>query len=144
MKRAPIFENWVVENGRRRRATAAELKEFTRLWFKHADIRLGKPRTRTRTTSSYKAVVWSGHWKKLVKAQKALAGGSCERCGRERDQLEVHHLHYERAGQELPEDVVVVCRPCHRTLDRLRRRGKSPHVEVTVGEARRVVVWGQS
>jgi hypothetical protein len=142
VKKASLFEPWVIENGRQRRATAAELKECTRLWFKHADIRLGK--RRTATTSSYEAVVWSSHWKRLTKAQKALAAGCCERCGRLRDHLEVPHLTYARAGQELPEDVVVVCRGCHRTLDKLRRRGESPHVSVTVGEAKRVVVWGQS
>ena len=37
-----LFSIWLVDNGKRRRATQAELRECWRLWCKHADIRLGR------------------------------------------------------------------------------------------------------
>jgi len=40
--RPALFENYMVENGQRRRATRAELAEAHRLWWKHADIRTGR------------------------------------------------------------------------------------------------------
>ena len=40
--RPALFENYVVENGKRRRATRAELAEAHRLWWKHKDVRTGR------------------------------------------------------------------------------------------------------
>ena len=40
--RPALFENYVVENGQRRRATRADLAEAHRLWWKHSDIRTGR------------------------------------------------------------------------------------------------------
>jgi hypothetical protein len=39
---AALFDGYVLENGKRRRATRAELREAHRLWWKHADIRTGR------------------------------------------------------------------------------------------------------
>lgn len=36
----------------------------------------------------------------------------CEKCGT-KSRLHIHHLTYVRLGKELPEDLVVLCRPCH-------------------------------
>lgn len=41
-RREPLFESHVLENGVRRRATKAELREATRLWYRHRDIREGR------------------------------------------------------------------------------------------------------
>lgn len=40
------------------------------------------------------------------------AQGCCERC-HVCEPLEVHHLHYDTAGNETPEDLIAVCRDCH-------------------------------
>jgi hypothetical protein len=40
--RAHTFDGYVLENGNRRQATQAELREAHRLWWKHADIRTGR------------------------------------------------------------------------------------------------------
>ena len=40
------------------------------------------------------------------------ARNQCELCS-ERESLQVHHKTYERYGQELPTDLIVLCRECH-------------------------------
>ena len=40
-------------------------------------------------------------------------GGLCERCSVKKATL-LHHLTYERAGEELDMDVLALCRSCHR------------------------------
>ena len=40
------------------------------------------------------------------------ARGQCERCG-SGDGIQVHHKTYERRGEELPEDLIVLCDKCH-------------------------------
>jgi 5-methylcytosine-specific restriction endonuclease McrA len=40
------------------------------------------------------------------------AGHMCEQCGFTR-KLQVHHVSYSRLGNELPEDLKVLCRQCH-------------------------------
>ena len=40
--RPALFENFVIQNGSRRRATRAELAEAHRLWWKHKDVREGR------------------------------------------------------------------------------------------------------
>lgn len=56
--------------------------------------------------------------RRLVIAEQ---GGTCDRCS-ERDGLELHHLTYERLGQERRSDVVALCKEHHRTADRKRER----------------------
>lgn len=41
------------------------------------------------------------------------AKGRCESCG-ELATLELHHGHYETEGRETPEDLVALCRACHK------------------------------
>ena len=41
-RRPALFSGFVIEEGVRRRATAAELREAWRLWCKHSDVRLGR------------------------------------------------------------------------------------------------------
>jgi 5-methylcytosine-specific restriction endonuclease McrA len=65
----------------------------------------------------------SSHWtefrKRALQAQKENLGyNCCERCGERIGSahlfnLHVHHLTYERLGNELIEDVEIICRKCH-------------------------------
>lgn len=41
-QRPALFSGYCVENGVRRRARVAEIREAWRLWCKHADVRLGR------------------------------------------------------------------------------------------------------
>lgn len=46
------------------------------------------------------------------KEAKQRSGGWCERCGKD-EAVHMHHLTYERAGVELPEDLEHICLYCH-------------------------------
>jgi hypothetical protein len=66
-----------------------------------------------RDDPAYVAYLKSAEW--LVKRAQVLhrAGGRCERC-HGAEAVEVHHLTYERVGDELPGDLIALCAPCHR------------------------------
>lgn len=57
----------------------------------------------------------SDHWKEVSAAARARAKNKCQRCGSTK-QIEVHHRTYARLGAELPEDLEVLCRDCHRKV----------------------------
>lgn len=48
--------------------------------------------------------------------------GHCEVCGTT-DHLEAHHAHYDTLGHEMPDDLVVLCRRCHRRWHEIVRAG---------------------
>lgn len=70
----------------------------------------------------------SDEWRLLREAIIEAVGGFCERCyAAEPDvRLEVHHLTYERLGHEDPEDLQVVCPPCHVVAD-AERESETQH-----------------
>jgi HNH endonuclease len=55
----------------------------------------------------------SAHWQGVREQALGRAENRCQapRC-RNRYQLHVHHIHY-RLWEEGPDDVVVLCKPCH-------------------------------
>ncbi len=54
----------------------------------------------------------SREWAEKREAVRERCGGYCERCGVNRFR-EVHHLTYERFGEELLTDLMGLCRECH-------------------------------
>lgn len=80
--------------------------------------------------TEYKRYLKSKHWQETRSAAIAGAGNTCQQCGKKAGKtiwLEVHHLTYERIGEELPEDLRVLCHNCHRKEhglppDKIRRR----------------------
>jgi hypothetical protein len=49
---------------------------------------------------------------------------TCRHCGRHSDyagQMDVHHITYERFGEEEYEDGILLCRPCHEEVTRISR-----------------------
>ena len=76
---------------------------------------LGGPWRRWR----YRRYLRSAHWRTLRQQVLRRAGGRCETCGRA-GRLEVHHLMYERRGNELLGDLRALCRDCHRDVHRGR------------------------
>src|SRR4051812_39820826 len=56
----------------------------------------------------------SNHWKSLSRACRERDGHQCVWCG-STETLDVHHITYERFGNERPEDLVTICRDCHKT-----------------------------
>lgn len=53
-------------------------------------------------------------WRRTRAAALLRAGQRCALDVTHGEDLDVHHRTYERLGAELAEDVVVLCRPCHR------------------------------
>lgn len=59
----------------------------------------------------YISYINSGKWRNKSKRIRKKRG-ACEHCG-SIYRLQVHHLTYERLGNELPSDLLVLCRDCH-------------------------------
>ena len=81
----------------------------------------------------YTAYLSSPQWAEFRGKALLYHGRRCARCRRKEHQLgvgewlEVDHLTYERAGEELLDDVQILCNACHRkktSQDRLRRKVK--------------------
>src|SRR5215469_14721433 len=70
---------------------------------------------------SYKERLKLPDWAELRRRGLDRAGNKCERCGRTECEFHLHHLNYDRFNRELLEDLLVVCVPCHKILDRGRR-----------------------
>ncbi|MBX3060138.1 MAG: HNH endonuclease [Anaerolineae bacterium] len=73
----------------------------------------------TQKSVRYREYIQSAAWRKKAEEAKARAGNRCQVCNRSRAevQLEAHHRTYERLGNELPEDITVLCRDCHQLYE---------------------------
>jgi 5-methylcytosine-specific restriction endonuclease McrA len=58
---------------------------------------------------------WQYRRREMVKA----AERKCQSCGRPSHLLNVHHLTYERLGNEDPDDLIVLCESCHENRHQL-------------------------
>jgi len=61
----------------------------------------------------YYAYLSSSAWQRKRVVVLNRAGYRCERCTSDAQPLHVHHKTYERLGDELPEDLTVLCKKCH-------------------------------
>jgi hypothetical protein len=64
------------------------------------------------SSSEYHAYLESPEWLERRRAVLLRAGDRCELC-RFRQATQVHHLTYERIGDEWLSDLIAVCRDCH-------------------------------
>ncbi len=66
-------------------------------------------------TRNYHEYLQSEEWKRRAKDLKAKAGWRCESCGRmmSENKLHIHHLTYQRLGNEAAGDLRVLCFQCH-------------------------------
>ena len=86
----------------------------------------------------YEMYIHSSAWKMRAETRLAIDGHSCQVCGRAAE--EVHHLTYDRFGQEEMEDLVSLCKKCHRKAEEIydpavlpwAMEGKEPEVSDTV------------
>lgn len=62
--------------------------------------------------TTYEAHLASAKWKSLRRRAIEREGGLCQGC-RLVDGIEVHHMTYDRLGDELLTDLVLFCIPCH-------------------------------
>lgn len=72
---------------------------------------------------NYYDYIKSNEWRIKAEGAKARAGNCCQVCNRSRAevQLDAHHRTYERLGNELPEDITVLCRDCHHLYEDKKR-----------------------
>lgn len=61
----------------------------------------------------YEFYINSPDWGRFRRSIFAVRGYKCEQCGTLEGQMHVHHLHYRTFTEERPEDVQVLCIPCH-------------------------------
>lgn len=85
-------------------------------------------------SAEYKRVLASSRWRKLRNERMLATGWRCEQCKQPEveTKLALHHLTYERLGNERPEDIILLCARCHKGADRERAV-----VSAQRGEARR-------
>jgi len=64
---------------------------------------------------NYHTYIKSLEWKERAGAAKEKAAWRCQLCNRHKDEitLHAHHRTYDRLGEELPEDITVLCADCH-------------------------------
>lgn len=65
----------------------------------------------------------SKRWRKKRAKVLARDGHKCVQCKRSDRQLHVHHLTYERYGNERLDDLVTLCERCHSTEHKWLKRG---------------------
>lgn len=85
--------------------------------------------------TKYYEYLHSAQWKQ--KRQEAIerALGKCQLCSSSH-RLEAHHRTYERLGNELPEDITILCNACHRAHSRWMQRKRHPKLTVIQKEMR--------
>jgi len=81
---------------------AKSVLDFLKLWVVEPEI-------------NYYDYIKSSSWRARAGIAKEAAGFRCQLCNRHKDEvtLHAHHRTYERLGDELPEDITVLCADCH-------------------------------
>lgn len=72
----------------------------------------------------YKEYLRTPHWKRKREEKLRAAGYRCQVCNRGGRTLEVHHRTYDRCGEELDQDLTVLCRSCHTNFHKNRSLGR--------------------
>lgn len=72
---------------------------------------------------SYHDYMLSERWRLKRGIVIRVCGFQCQRCGSKHDfrnRLQVHHYTYERLGDERLDDLVALCKACHKIADKER------------------------
>jgi 5-methylcytosine-specific restriction endonuclease McrA len=64
---------------------------------------------------NYQEYIASARWKRRARDTKERVGYRCQLCGKcgTDATLNTHHNNYERLGDELDTDLIVLCKDCH-------------------------------
>lgn len=73
-------------------------------------------------SKEYKEYLASPHWKQFAQHIKEWWDWRCALCYCVDECLSVHHRTYDRLGHESMNDVVALCRKCHKVADVRRQR----------------------
>jgi 5-methylcytosine-specific restriction endonuclease McrA len=81
--------------------------------------------------NEYTGYISSPEWRQKAEEAKSKAGYRCQVCNRSRTevQLDAHHRTYERLGNELQEDITVLCRECHQLYEDAKKSLAKPTPE---------------
>jgi len=69
----------------------------------------------------YDAYMHSREWCEVRQKRLKKDGYRCALCGTT-EHLEVHHLTYERLGRERIDDLITLCKTCHKQAHELKDR----------------------
>jgi len=90
-----------------------------RLHLYNEECRAARLAQQARTAQLYKMgakYMEQPEWKQQRRQALARAGYRCQACSRHNTTLDVHHNNYENYGNERPQDLIALCRPCHQRL----------------------------
>ena len=74
----------------------------------------------------YRQYIRSDEWEKKREERLKKDGYKCQECGTAKN-LEVHHITYERLGNEDINDLITLCKECHENIHRIDIYRKQPH-----------------
>lgn len=80
---------------------------------------------------NYIKYIQSAEWFEKRDSRLRYDDSKCRTCG-SRVNLEVHHITYERLGDELLEDLITLCKECHQAITSVIRRRRYNDQPVTV------------
>ena len=80
---------------------------------------------------TYKQYLQSDKWKAKRKIALERAFNRCQLCDSSW-RLEVHHRTYVRFQNELPEDLTVLCKPCHELVERNKQEKQTSRSHATI------------
>ncbi len=72
----------------------------------------------------YRAYLQSAKWRAKREEYFRSHPRACSRCGTTKGRIDLHHITYERVGNERLEDLEATCRDCHRVIHREMRDEK--------------------
>lgn len=78
-------------------------------------------------TQSYQEYLKSREWAKAKERFKMSKRykAKCAGCGIRHVPLDIHHMTYAHIGNENPEDLVELCRPCHEAIHECQRHASN-------------------
>jgi len=114
--RFPSWSKWQSEAPSSKAVPTKERVRKSRLRKKlqelESQLNVSLPEIMSIRKLSYPEYLKTDHWKAVRQRELITANGRCRLCNSD-GPLDVHHRTYERLGEELPEDVLALCRPCH-------------------------------
>lgn len=97
-------------------AISRDSEEWSRRWQENrADMQLQQKFRNAQWRAKYEMHLRSEKWRDICRRVKERDDGLCQGC-RLRPGAHVHHLTYERMGDEMLFDLVLVCRGCHERI----------------------------
>jgi 5-methylcytosine-specific restriction endonuclease McrA len=82
--------------------------------------------------SNYSSYLSSDHWQNIRHLLILERGKTCQICLTIGSKLNAHHRTYERFGNELLSDLILICDDCHRRIHQSERMGCKGGLEMSL------------